>query len=144
MSNNLLNQPDEEMAREKAEFAKVIKRTHTLVPNQEKIYRVLAGSMRTTLDIGNIKIPSYVLDIDGVALPVLSGNGLQKALGLPGRDGKELSSLLGRPEIKSIVPESLLNSLNKRLLFKRPGAGGAVPQTYGYEAKTLIQICKEQ
>ncbi len=141
--NKSTKQPDNSLEEEKKEFEKIVNRSRKIIgSDNQKVYTVIAGSLRTPLIVGNIKIPAYVINTEIGAKAVLSGNGLQKAIGLPGKEGRELSSLLNKPGIKEIVPDSLKLLLSQRYLFKRPGAGGAIPQTYGYEAITLIQICK--
>ena len=77
---------------------------------------------------------------------VLSGRGMQEALGLgqgSGVSGSRLKSfitnLLNRDDIKPLVDGELAIALQNPIRFWRPGRGGRVAM--GYEATILVSIC---
>lgn len=108
----------------------------------EKILKANYESGKTPLTIGTIKIPCYVLE-DGTA--VLSGRGMQEAIGLSKRTaGNALRLLIKKRQFSKYIPEKLIESLETPLNFIRTGRGGASgsqPITHGYEATILIDIC---
>jgi hypothetical protein len=114
---------------------------NSIIPEKRRIHKIVAGSRNTTINFGDIKIESYVIQGDDKDLPVLSGRGMQKALGLPNKSGTELSSLLKSFAKKTTVDPILLDSIENYYSFKRDGAGGSQVATNGYVAGTLIRIC---
>jgi hypothetical protein len=101
------------------------------------------GSPDRPLKIGNAEIPCYVLN---TGMRVLSGRGLQGALGLGQRRGDLLKSfldnLLSRPEINELAEKThaeLLEALKSPVRFMRPGRGGKL--AVGFEATILADIC---
>lgn len=130
--------PDKELENEKEEFARIVR--NSLVKTDKNVYDVVAGSNRTTLNVGSLSIPCYVIRTEEGDIPVLSGRGLQKALGLPNRSGTELQLLFNSKELSGLVSEELKEEINTVFAFKRPGAGGSQPLTFGNRAKTLVKI----
>lgn len=105
----------------------------------DKVLKSLAGSNKTAISIGDIKIPCYVLEDE---TRVLSGNGLQRALGFSqNAGGTALSTMLNTGELKDCVTQEIVDKINNRKKFIRPGGAGAVSETYGYDATLLIDIC---
>jgi len=87
------------------------------------------------LKIGkNIEIPCYVLE-NGER--VVSGRGLQNAFGYSSNaSGQALVK-----EISKFKDRTVIEAVEKRISFKRPGAGGAAEITYGYKGELLVDIC---
>lgn len=105
----------------------------------EKIFKTLAGTNKTAIDLGGLKIPCYVLEDE---TRVLSGNGLQRSLGFSTNSGgSALSTMLNTGELKDYVTQEIVDKINNRKKFIRPGGAGAVSETYGYDATLLIDIC---
>lgn len=98
--------------------------------------RALYGSPDTPLTIGNFEIPCYVLD-DGTR--VLSGRGMQSALGLGQRHGALLRRFLDKNSIKPFITSDVADALEHPIRFVRPGRGGKL--AVGYEATILADIC---
>lgn len=98
--------------------------------------RALFGSPDTPLKIGEFEIPCYVLD-DGTR--VLSGRGMQSALGLGQRHGALLKRFLGKNNIKPFITTDIAAALENPIRFVRPGRGGKL--AVGYEATILADIC---
>jgi hypothetical protein len=136
MTNN--NIPDKTLEDEKSEFERAISKT--LLATEKKVYEVVSGSARTTINSGNIRIPCYVIRTEDGDIPVLSGRGIQKALGLPNKSGNELQQLFNSKELSGHVTKELKEVINTVYAFKRPGAGGSQLATYGNPAKTLVII----
>ncbi len=101
-----------------------------------EIKRATHGSIDTPLRIGEVEIPCYVLQ-DGTR--VLSGRGMQTALGLGQRHGALLKGFLDKNNLKVHINNDLAMALNNPIRFIRPGRGGRVAA--GYEATTLADIC---
>ena len=105
----------------------------------KKVLRATYGSDKTPLVLGNIEIPCYVLD-DGTA--VLSGRGMQNILGFTKKDaGSALTSLIKKKTFNKHVSKELTEAINNPIRFMRIGSGGSQPETNGYEATILIDIC---
>lgn len=102
----------------------------------EKTVRATHGSPDSPLRIGEIEIPCYVLE-NGTR--VLSGRGMQTALGLGQRHGTLLRGFLSKDNIKSLIPASLAMALDNPIRFIRPGRGGKV--AVGFEATILADVC---
>lgn len=103
------------------------------------ILKAIAGSKNTPIKIGNVNLECYVLE-DGTR--VFSGNGLQKALEFPTNSGGSgLSNMLNTGMFKNIVTAEIRDKINNRKEFERPGAGGKLSKTYGYDVTLLIDIC---
>lgn len=96
------------------------------------------GSDKTPLILGSVEVPCYVLS-NGQR--VLSGNGMQKALGYSGSSGDWLIRFLNNKSLSPHLNAGVLDTLSSRVEFIRPGAGGSVSNTYGYDATVLIDIC---
>lgn len=103
------------------------------------LLQVVAGNKNSLLKIGDVDLECYVLE-DGTR--VFSGNGLQKALGFSTNSGgSALTKMLDTGGIANIITDEIKSKFANRVEFKRPGAGGAVEKTYGYDATLLIDIC---
>ena len=102
----------------------------------KKIQRAIYGSPNKPLKIGNLEIQCYVLE-DGTR--VLSGRGMQGALGLGQRHGALLKGFLSHKALKPFIDNELAMELKEPIRFIRPGRGGRL--AIGYEATILPQIC---
>ena len=113
-----------------------------MTKNKNNLLKAICGSDKTTLNIGNIKIPCYVLNNK---MRVLSGRAIQNALGFdPKSSGTGLITMLGNKKFQDGFLEKssdLLSRLqNERVEFERNDAGGAAPITHGHEATLLVDI----
>lgn len=107
--------------------------------DQAGIIKAIAGAKDTPLMLGDAQLECYVLE-DGTR--VFSGNGLQKALNFPASaGGSALISMLNTGELKGKLTFDILDKIENRKEFIRPGAGGKLSKTYGYDATLLIDIC---
>lgn len=104
-----------------------------------KILKAIAGAKDTPLQIGEVSLECYVLE-DGTR--VFSGSGLQKALRFPASaGGSALMNMLNTGDLKNHINSEILAKIDSRKEFERPGAGGSVSKTYGYDATVLVDIC---
>ncbi len=94
------------------------------------------GAADNKLSLGNQKLECYVLD-NGTR--VLSGRGMQEALGLGQSHGAILKGFLSQEYLKPFIENDLAMELNRPIRFIRPGRGG-VPAV-AYEATILPRIC---
>jgi len=101
-----------------------------------KALRATHGSTENPLRIGELEIACYVLE-DGTR--VLSGRGMQTALGLGQRHGALLKSFMARKNIKPFIDNELAMALFEPIRFVRPGRGGKL--AVGFEATILPEIC---
>lgn len=104
--------------------------------NKEKIQRAIFGSPKKPLKIGNLELQCYVLE-NGTR--VLSGRGMQGALGLGQGHGALLKNFLRHKALIPYINSKLAMELNTPLRFIRPGRGGRL--AVGYEATILPKIC---
>lgn len=103
------------------------------------IIKAIAGAKDTPLILGEQSIECYVLE-DGTR--VFSGNGLQKALKFPlSAGGSALVNMLNTGMLSTKLTFDIKDKLENRKEFIRPGAGGKLSKTYGYDATLLIDIC---
>jgi hypothetical protein len=103
------------------------------------LLKAIAGANDTPLKLGDNTLECYVLD-DGSR--VFSGNGLQKALNFPGNSGgKALVNMLNTGKLAGNLTFDILDKIENRKEFSRPGAGGRLSKTYGYDATLLIDVC---
>lgn len=103
------------------------------------IIKAIAGAKDTPLILGEQSIECYVLE-DGTR--VFSGNGLQKALKFPlSAGGSALVNMLNTGTLSTKLTFDIKDKLENRKEFIRPGAGGKLSKTYGYDATLLIDIC---
>lgn len=106
---------------------------------KKPLLRAICGSSKTPLVFGNISIPCYVLE-DGTA--VLSGRGMQNILGFSRTGGGDrLIKLVKNDRFCKYASPELIQSLDNPLKFIRTDSGGAQPETNGYEATLMIDIC---
>ncbi len=94
------------------------------------------GTPDKKLNIGDRELECYVLE-DGTR--VLSGRGMQEALGLGQSHGGLLKEFLSQDNIKLFMESDLAMELSEPLRFIRPGRGG-IP-AIAYEATILPRIC---
>lgn len=105
----------------------------------EKLLKAIAGANDTPLVLGNVQLECYVLE-DGTR--VFSGNGMQKALQFPtSAGGTALVKMLNAGKLGQRLTNDILFKLADRKQFIRPGAGGKLSTTYGYDATLLIDVC---
>lgn len=105
------------------------------------ILKAKYGSDKTPLKFGDLEIACYVLE-DGRR--VLSGRGLQKALGYESKSGqwmKAFANLDGLRDAMYAGELSVFDRLSNPIKFIRKDAGGSQSTTNGYEATLLIDIC---
>lgn len=104
-----------------------------------EILKAIAGANDTPLQLGDSTLECYVLE-DGSR--VFSGNGLQKALKFPGSaGGSALVKMLNAGKLSEKLTSDIVDKINNRKEFVRPGSGGRLSKTYGYDATLLIDIC---
>lgn len=111
----------------------------SLVDNSELYAAYSSGD--TPLRIGDLKLDCYVLN-NGQR--VLSGRGIQKALGSSSQSGDWLKRLCSSGELSSYFDNgdnSILARVLSPLTFRRNNAGGSQTSTNAYEATLLIDIC---
>lgn len=109
-------------------------------PNENGVKRALFGSPDKLLKIGNALVECYVLD---GGTRVLSGRGMQEAIGLggtPSSHGTKLRAFLVNDAIKPFVNKELAMAMESPMRFIRPGRGG-VP-AIAFEATLLIDLCE--
>ncbi|EPN9889444.1 P63C domain-containing protein [Klebsiella michiganensis] len=103
------------------------------------ILKAIAGANDTPLMLGDSSLECYVLE-DGSR--VFSGNGLQKALNFPGSaGGSALVKMLNAGKLGEKLTFDIIDKIENRKEFVRPGSGGRLSKTYGYDATLLIDIC---
>ena len=97
------------------------------------------GNPEKLLKIGEAQVECYVLEDK---TRVLSGRGMQQAIGLGGEakaHGGKLRDFLTLETIKPFVSKELAMAVNEPVRFIRPGRGG-VPAV-AFEATLLIDLC---
>lgn len=107
----------------------------------DTVIRAKYGSDKTPLKFGNLEIPCYVLDN---GMRVLSGRGMQKALGSKSTSGAWLTKFVNSGPLSDMFctgENSIVDRINNPVKFKRIDAGGSQSATNGYEATLLIDIC---
>ncbi len=106
---------------------------------ENKILKAKYGSDKTSLKLGKLEIPCYVLE-DGTR--VFSGRGIQNAIGAnPNSSGTWLNKFVNGSLISNYLAPGVLDKFNNPIKFNRPSAGGSQSATYGYEATILIDFC---
>jgi hypothetical protein len=103
----------------------------------KSVLRATHGSADRPLRIGSLEIPCYVLEN---GMRVLSGRGMQEALGLGQGHGAILREFLGKSNLKPFINNDLAMAISDPLRFVRPGRGGKV--AVGFEATLLADICE--
>jgi len=104
-----------------------------------ELLKAIAGANDTPLQLGDNTLECYVLE-DGSR--VFSGNGLQKALNFPGSaGGSALVKMLNTGKLGEKLTHDIIDKIENRKEFVRPGSGGRLSRTYGYDATLLIDIC---
>jgi hypothetical protein len=104
----------------------------------DKPLKAIHGSPDKLFQIGEFQIDFECYVLEG-GIRVLSGRGVQKALGLGKAHGAKLKQFLGSKQIKPFISSELAMAISKPIRFIRPGRGGVV--ALGYEATILQKIC---
>lgn len=128
---------DQDKANDESKEDLDLLKNQAITPKQ-KLLKAIHGSDKTPLLIGDIEIPCYVLE-DGRR--VLSGNGMQKALGYNGASGNWLYTFANSKKIIPHMSPAVFAGIQGRVQFIRPTASGSISTTYGYEATVLIDLC---
>ncbi|EHU2137006.1 P63C domain-containing protein [Acinetobacter baumannii] len=90
------------------------------------------------LKLGDISVPCHVLDGE---VRVISGRGLQNSLGFSkDSSGLALQSIVNS-KLRQFMTQETIDKLEKPIQFVRVGSGGSQPETHGYDATILIDIC---
>lgn len=103
------------------------------------VQKAIWGAPEKLLKIGNVQVECYVLEDK---TRVLSGRGMQQAIGLGGEastHGGKLRDFLMLETIKPFVSNELAMAVNEPVRFARPGRGG-IPAV-AFEATLLIDLC---
>lgn len=100
------------------------------------VFRATHGSISKPIKLNDTSVQCYVLENKQ---RVLSGRGMQAALGLGQSHGTILKGLLGNSLIKPFISSELAMELENPISFIRPGRGGKIAQ--GYEATILPKLC---
>ena len=98
--------------------------------------RAIYGSPDNKLTLGERELECYVLE-NGKR--VLSGRGMQEALGLGQAHGSLLKDFVGQKSIIPFISNDLAMDLGNPIRFIRPGRGGVLAT--GYEANILPDLC---
>ena len=98
--------------------------------------RAIYGSPDKKLTLGERELECYVLE-NGKR--VLSGRGMQEALGLGQAHGSLLKDFVGQKSIIPFISNDLAMNLGNPIRFVRPGRGGVLAT--GYEANILPDLC---
>ncbi|MEW8614450.1 MAG: P63C domain-containing protein [Candidatus Thiodiazotropha sp.] len=98
--------------------------------------RALYGSPDKKLKLGARELECYVLE-DGKR--VLSGRGMQEAMGLGQSHGGILKEFTSQKALIGFISNKLAMELNSPIRFIRPGRGGVLAS--GFEAHLLPDIC---
>lgn len=104
------------------------------------IKKAIYGAPEKMLKIGDVEVECYVLE---GGTRVLSGRGMQQAIGLGGEaktHGSKLKEFLSFHAIKPFVNSELAMAIESPVRFTRPGRGG-VP-AIAFEATLLIDLCE--
>lgn len=96
--------------------------------------KILKATHTGELKVGEINIPCFVLE-DGRR--VLSGRGMQGALGLGQMRGQKINQLTNNSSIKPFINESLSLGISEPIEFTTVNNLKA----FGYEANVLVEIC---
>lgn len=90
------------------------------------------------LMLGSVAIPCHVL-ADGTR--VFSGRGMQNSLGFSkASSGLALGNFIDSKLVEFLDADAYFKIKNP-LSFKRVGSGGSAPDTFGFDATVLIDIC---
>ena len=103
---------------------------------KEQVKRAIYGSPDKPLRLGNMEIQCYVLEDE---TRVLSGRGMQEALGLGQAHGTLLKRFVGQTSLSPYINSDLAMDLQSPVRFIRPGRGGK--PALAYEATVLTRLC---
>ena len=88
--------------------------------------------------IGDLTIPCHVLEDE---TRVISGRGMQNSLGFSkNSSGSALTNFVSS-KLEDLLSDETRNKLENPLVFERVGSGGSAPETHGYDAIILVDIC---
>lgn len=103
---------------------------------EKEILRATHGSTHRPVVLNETNVTCYVLE-NGQR--VLSGRGMQSALGLGQTHGTIFKGFLENKYIKPFIFKELAMELNNPIKFIRPGRGGKI--AIGYDATLLPKLC---
>lgn len=110
------------------------------VDGGEDVQKAIFGKPDKMLKIGDVSVECYVLED---FTRVLSGRGMQQAIGLggdAGTHGGKLREFLALKTIEPFVNNNLAMAVNRPKKFIRPGRGGK--PAVAFEATLLIDLCE--
>lgn len=90
------------------------------------------------LAIGDVVLLCHVLE-NGER--VVSGNAIQKALGFAKNASGTMLKKFIDSRLLPYLSDDTTQKLNNPVKFSRIGSGGSVPETHGYDASVLVDIC---
>lgn len=102
------------------------------------VHQVVAGSPDKPLKIGDIEIECYVLD-NGQR--VISGRGMQRALGIENSAGNRLLQFLNKKAVKPYVEAKFTLENFKPIQFLAPTRNNVAVNALGFDANILKTIC---
>src|SRR5438093_1461624 len=102
--------------------------------------KAMFGSPQQPLTIADYQIECYVLE-NGIR--VLTGRGMQKALGLGVAGGSFFKRFVARPNLQPFINDELKRLLDNPVKFDLGETYGRMPIRYalGYEATILPELC---
>jgi hypothetical protein len=101
-----------------------------------KLPKAIFGTPDKKLKIGDRELECYVLE---GGKRVLSGRGMQEAIGLGKSHGALLKEFMSQDIVKSFIPNDLAMAFENPVRFIRPGRGGR--PAIAYEATILPKLC---
>ena len=122
----------------KAKGGKALAEKMTAEERKEKSTLMLKATHTGELSLGNVKTPCHVLE---TKVRVLSGRGMQNSLGFSNKGPGNSLQLLIANKLCVFLSEESLEKINNPIQFIRVGSGGSAPDTNGYDATILIDIC---
>ena len=116
----------------KASFNDVAK---AVIHSADAPSKPLRATHRGILPIGGLQLECYVLE-DGRR--VFAKRGMARAIGLKSEGGNAFLKTLGRKNLESEISKELRQDLENPIVFNIAGADPG----HGYEAETLVDVCK--
>ncbi|MCK5152919.1 MAG: P63C domain-containing protein [Spirochaetales bacterium] len=107
---------------------------------EPEMHKAILGSKDKPMRIGSAEIPCYILDDE---TRVITGRGIQQAIGFSKRTGGQvLSSLLRRKELRDLSKKLFFQEdlLEERIEFTITEGNNLEVKAYGYKSDTLIDI----
>ncbi len=117
-----------------------MKKIATRISNSPPPLKAMFGSPKQPLTIADYQIECYVLE-NGIR--VITGRGMQKALGLGIAGGAFFKRFVGKPNLQPYISEELKRLLDNPIKFDLGETYGRLPIRYalGYEATVLPELC---